>query len=381
MKSKHLIILACIVIILGIIYAVQRNGSGSTAPSGTRELVPASFSSDGLSDIRFKGKNGVVTLKQTPSGWVVAERYNYPADVAKLREFFIKLCDARIAQELPLTAKQAEELSLTPEKAVTVTMSDRNAKPVHTFLFGSEHTRGGDAAMNNPYGGVSGNGRYIQLADGRNALVQDTFSEVDTATADWLNKEFFQISDLRHAVLKRGGKTEWELETKDGSLALKGAIPANREADDAKISSLKNAYSWIRFTDVADPKAAPAKTGMDKAPELTLTDSDDLVYTIRPGAGADGRYFLRVSVAWKGAAKRTPPAGEKAEDKAKLDAEFAKTVKERQEKAARLGKMLASWTFEVGKDVYESSTPSRDAFLKDKPKKAEESAAPAASGK
>ena len=164
MKSKHLIILACIVIILGIIYAVQRKGSGSTAPSGTRELVPASFSSDGLSDIRFKGKNGVVTLKQTPSGWVVAERYNYPADVAKLREFFIKLCDARIAQELPLTAKQAEELSLTPEKAVTVTMSDRNAKPVHTFLFGSEHTRGGDAAMNNPYGGMSGNGRYIQLA-------------------------------------------------------------------------------------------------------------------------------------------------------------------------------------------------------------------------
>lgn len=280
MKSKHLIILACIVIILGIIYAVQRKGSGSTAPSGTRELVPASFSSDGLSDIRFKGKNGVVTLKQTPSGWVVAERYNYPADVAKLREFFIKLCDARIAQELPLTAKQAEELSLTPEKAVTVTMSDRNAKPVHTFLFGSEHTRGGDAAMNNPYGGMSGNGRYIQLADGRNALVQDTFSEVDTATADWLNKEFFQISDPRHAVLKRNGKVEWELETKNGSLVLKGAVPPDREVDDTKISSLKNAYSWIRFTDVADPKAAAAKTGMDKAPELTLTDSDDLVYTI-----------------------------------------------------------------------------------------------------
>ncbi|MDD3545646.1 MAG: DUF4340 domain-containing protein [Kiritimatiellae bacterium] len=374
MKSKHLIILACIVIILGIIYAVQRKGSGSTAPSGTRELVPASFSSDGLSDIRFKGKNGVVTLKQTPSGWVVAERYNYPADVAKLREFFIKLCDARIAQELPLTAKQAEELSLTPEKAVTVTMSDRNAKPVHTFLFGSEHTRGGDAAMNNPYGGMSGNGRYIQLADGRNALVQDTFSEVDTATADWLNKEFFQISDPRHAVLKRNGKVEWELETKNGSLVLKGAVPPDREVDDTKISSLKNAYSWIRFTDVADPKAAAAKTGMDKAPELTLTDSDDLVYTIRPGAGADGKYFLRVSVAWKGAAKRTPPAGEKAEDKAKLDAEFAKTVKERQEKAAKLNKMLGAWTFEVGKDVYDSSAATRDSFLKEKPKKTEEPA-------
>lgn len=382
MKSKHLIILACVVIILGIIYAVQRKDSGNTAPSGSRELVPASFSSDGLADIKFKGKDGAVTLKQTPSGWVVAERHDYPADTAKLREFFIKLCDARIAQELPLTAQQAEELSLTPEKAVTVTMSAGDAKDAHTFLFGSEHTRGGSAVANSPYGGMmSGGGRYIRLADGRNALVQETFPEVGTVAADWLNKEFFRISDLRHATLKRGGKVEWELETRDGSLALKGAIPANREADDAKISSLKNAYSWIRFTDVADPKAAPAKTGMDMAPELTLTDSDDLVYTIRPGAGADGKYFLRVSVAWKGAAKRTPPAGEKAEDKAKLDAEFAKTVKERQEKAARLEKMLAPWTFEVGKDVYESSTPSRDAFLKDKPKKAEESAAPAASGK
>ena len=33
MKSKHLIILACVVIILGIIYAVQRKDSGNTAPS------------------------------------------------------------------------------------------------------------------------------------------------------------------------------------------------------------------------------------------------------------------------------------------------------------------------------------------------------------
>ena len=379
MKSKHLIILACIVIILGIIYALQRNGSGSTAPSGTRELVPASFSSDGLSDIKFKGKNGVVTLKQTPSGWVVAERYDYPADVSKLREFFIKLCDARIAQELPLTAQQAEELSLMPEKAVTVTMSDRNAKNLHTFQFGSEHARGGNSSMNNPYGGMTGSGRYIQLADGRNVLVQETFPEVDTATADWLSKEFFQISDPKHAVLKRNGKIEWELEMKDGSLALKGAVPADREVDDTKISSLKNAYSWIRFTDVADPKAPQAKTGMDKAPELALTDSDDLVYTIRPGAGADGKYFLRVSVVWKGAAKRTPPAGEKAEDKARLDADFAKTVEERQEKAAKLNKMLAAWTFEVGKDVYDSSTATRDSFLKEKPKKAEEPASSTAS--
>ena len=80
MKSKHLIILACVVIILGIIYAVQRKDSGNTAPSGSRELVPASFSSDGLADIKFKGKDGAVTLKQTPSGWVVAERHDYPAD-------------------------------------------------------------------------------------------------------------------------------------------------------------------------------------------------------------------------------------------------------------------------------------------------------------
>ena len=163
--------------------------------------------------------------------------------------------------------------------------------------------------------------------------MQETFPEVGTVAADWLNKEFFQISDLRHAVLKRGGKVEWELEKKDGSLALKGAIPANREADDAKISSLKNAYSWIRFTDVADPKAAPAKTGMDKAPELTLTDSDDLVYTIRPGAGTDGKHYLRVTVAWKGDARRKSPSGEKPEDKKRLDAEFEKTVRERKENA------------------------------------------------
>ena len=247
-----------------------------------------------------------------------------------------------------------------------MTLTDKNVKLLQRFVFGSEHGNRPDSAA--PYGMGGGSGRYLQLADGRNVVVPERFSEVDASLTDWLNRDFFQVSDLKRAELRRNGKSEWVLTFKDGKPVLSGGIPADKELDETKASALKSAYSWIRFSDVAAPKAAPGTTGMDKAPELLLTDGDDLVYTVRPGAGADDNYFLRVSVAWKGEAKRTAPAGEKPEDKKRLDAEFAQTVKERQEKAAKLDKALSPWTYQVEKSVFDASVGTRDGFLKAKAK-------------
>ena len=367
MKPKHLIILICIAVVLGIIYMAQQGKRKDAAgTAGSRELVPADFSSDNLAAVKLERGGKTVTLKQTGNGWAVEERYGYPADTAKLRELFVKLCDARIAQTLSLIPTQLEELSLTPEKATVMTLTDKNVKLLQRFVFGSEHGNRPDSAA--PYGMGGGSGRYLQLADGRNVVVPERFGEVDASLTDWLNRDFFQVSDLKRAELRRNGKSEWVLTFKDGKPVLSGGIPANKELDETKASALKSAYSWIRFSDVADPKAAPGTTGMDKAPELLLTDGDDLVYTVRPGAGADDNYFLRVSVAWKGEAKRTAPAGEKPEDKKRLDAEFAQTVKERQEKAAKLDKALSPWTYQVEKSVFDVSAGTRDGFLKAKAK-------------
>ena len=365
MKTKHLLILACIVIVLGIIYALQqgsrKNGSDFVE---RRELVPANFSSDSVVAVKLEQNGKTVTLKQTDSGWTVAERFGYPADVSRLRDLFIKLCDARIAQEISLTPVQEKELSLTPEKSVTLTLTDKNGQTLQRFVFGSAHSGRQSAAQPFPMGGSSG--RYLLLADGRCVVVPEGFHEVDSSLTDWLNRDFFQVSDLKRAILKRNGRTEWELNFRDGKPVLAGTIPAGKELDESKTSSLKSAFSWIRFQDVADPKAAPADTGMDKAPELLLTDSDDLVYTIRPGAGKDGKHYLRVAVVWQGEAKRKAPANEKPEDTKRLDAEFEKTVRERKEKAAKLNKALSAWTYAVEKSVFDSASAARSSFLKDK---------------
>ena len=368
MKTRHLILLIGIVIVLAVVYAVQQGSrkNNTRDPMEKRELVPADFSSDNVASVKLEHEGRTITLKQTPSGWVVAERFRYPADVSRLRDLFVSLCDARIAQRVSLTPLQETELSLTPEKAVTLTFSDKNSQTLQRFVFGSKHN--GRQASSQPFAMGGSSGRYLLLADGRCVLVPEDFSEVDSSLTDWLNRDFFQVSDLKHAVLKRNGKTEWELAFQNGKPVLSGTVPAGKELDESKTSSFKSAFSWIRFQDVADPKSAPAATGMDKAPELLLTDSDDLLYTIRPGAGKDGKHYLRVSVIWKGEVKRKAPAGEKPEDKKRLDAEFEKTVRERKEKAAKLNKTLSSWTYAVEKSVFDNASATRGSFLKDKPK-------------
>ena len=82
----------------------------------------------------------------------------------------------------------------------------------------------------------------------------------------------------------------------------------------------------------------------------------------------DGKQYIKVSISWNGATERVAAADEKPEDKERLDADFAKKVKESQEKAKELNDRLSPWTYEVGTNALSSIDKTFADFLKDKPK-------------
>ncbi len=362
MKLKQLILLIVVAAILVIVYVVQQSGRGGTTKDKSLLLVPVDFNSDSLASVKLECGDKQVTLIQSGEGWTVAESYDYPADTNRLRSLFVKLCDARVAQTVKLTATQLDELSLTPEKAVIMTLIDKSGTELQTFRFGMLHGALSEAGI----GGTVG--RYMQLADGRNVVVPDRFLEVDAIRRGWLRPDFFQITNPKRVELKRAGKSEWTMIYTDGKPALEGEIPEDKELDDNKTYTLKNAYSWPQFEDIADPKASPEVYGMDKAPELLLLDGDDISYTIRPGAGSDGKYYIRISCAWVGNPQRAVKSEEKPEDRERLDAEYAKEVKAHQDKATKLNQALSAWTYVIEETAYSAFTSSRSNFLKDKPK-------------
>lgn len=376
MKKKQLIILLVFGLILVAVYIWQQSARTSDWEGGTESvsehLLPADFDMEAVATVRIEKDSQVLTMVKNEQGWGMQERFGYPLDFANLKTLFVDLYETKVAQQLTLDQAQAGELSLVPGKgAVLMTLLDKEGRELSKLVFGQKHERESDMPPT-PYGG-GGNiplGRFMELGDGQYILAANTFSRVDDGITDWLDREFFKISDMKQAILKDGETVLWEAgrDDKSAELKLAGGVPEGKEIDSSKLSSVKNAFSWIRFSDIADPASTPESTGFDKAKVLQVTDFDGFVYSIILAAPVEGKQHLKVSVSWQGALERKPVADEKPEDKEKADAEFAAKVRENQDKARELNARLSPWIYLVEARNVESVTIARTDFFKDKPK-------------
>lgn len=379
MKTKQLLVLIAIVVALALVAWWKNHSRESTwqesRSEDARTILPVAFDTESIAAIVLKKGDSSITLKRENDGWKMADRYGYPANLQEMGQLVSDLTNTRLAQILPLSAEQANDLQLD-DSAATVNLLDKDGKVLTTIAFGKKAEKESEqpaSPMMYGMGGPMPVGRYVKLADGTVALVSNTFALVDEPVSNWFDKEFFKISNLKSATLSRKGEPLWTVsrETSSGDLAIVGDIPDGKEPDTTKLSSIKNAFSWIRFNDVADPKADPKSIGMDEASTLSVTDFDGNAYVLTFGKPVDGKQYLKVSTSWHGATVRTPGKDEKPEDKAKLDADFAKKVKESQDKAVELNARLAPWVYEVGASALSSVNLDLNGLLKDKPKPAE----------
>ena len=255
-----------------------------------------------------------------------------------------------------------------------MTFKDASGKDLGYIILGKEHKKESDNApgpMGMMGGGSWPDGRYLRVPSMEQVvLVSETFSSIEDDPSRWVEKEFFKIGDVQTASLSEGGKVLWRVsrKTKSDPLKLEGDIPAGKEVDTSKLSSIKSAFSWASFTDVADPSLSPEKTGMDKPKVYVARDFDGVVTTVRIGKEVDGKYYLQAEVAYKGPTERTPAKDEKEKDKKKKDEEFAKKLEEKVKKAQTTNKRLKGWTYLVSKYTVDSVLKKRDELLKDKPK-------------
>ncbi len=387
MKSKQLItlvVVASVVVLVGVAVRSSRNRtwSGKAAEEWVGNVLP-DFSVNEITKIVIKDDTGTVTAARKDGNWVIAEKYDYPAKFDALRDFLVDLKELRAAQELKVGPSQYGRLKLVePDKGDTdktgalVTFFGEGDKKLGSVLFGEEHKKKSEGAPPNPMMGMGGgdwpDGRYLLVpSSGRVVLVSKTFSNVKGDASSWIDKEFFKLGDIKEATLQEGDKVIWHAsrETKSGSLKLEGEIPEGKEIDSGKLGSIKSAFSWASFSDVADPSLTDEDTGMDKAKIFTAREFDGFVYRVSIGKKTDdGKYYIRVAAEYDGAEEREAAEDETPEDKKKKDEEFAKKQKENQEKVDEVNARVEGWTYLVSKYTVDSVLKTRDDLLKDKPK-------------
>ncbi len=259
MKTKNLVILAVVAVVLGgAAYFLQSGSRPAAAKLNGKTILP----NLSVADVARVEVGGKLTLAASADGWKVASLHGYPADREKIAENLMKLAELKVGQ-----VAHGRKIAAP----IKVALKDKDGKALAELSIGDKHNRKatGQAAM---YGGGGyPDGRYLAF-DGETVLVKDTLDAFDGDVKQWCNTRIASISssDVK-AVRFSHDKEVVELEKGTNSTwTLKGLGP-KEELDTSKTYSLDSALSYLDFNSVADPKLTEKELGFSTGYVYTVT--------------------------------------------------------------------------------------------------------------
>jgi Domain of unknown function (DUF4340) len=262
MNTKTLIGLAVAALAAIVAAIVLNRGNRPQSENGgeqVRYLVPALRDHvNDVSKIIITGADNkpLATLTRSDQGWSVAERSGYAADTGKLREFLLKLSDAKLLEQK--TASKDKYSALGVED-----VADKDAKGVEVELDG----------LGDPIKLIVGNtnpraGTYVRRAGEAQSWLASGIIAVDKKPESWLRKDLADIPATRIAeveITHPDGKTVRIAKDAEGDANFKlQDVPKGREpGSDFTIDSIASTLGGLRFDDVlATKEALPADNAL-----------------------------------------------------------------------------------------------------------------------
>lgn len=263
MNQKTLIglLIAMLVAIIAAIAINHANQPRSEADEAASTYLAPDLHGhvDNVSKIVVTGADDktVATLERGAHGWGVAEKGGYAADTGKLRDFLLKLADARLVeQKTGMKDKYAvlgvEDVSAKYAKGMQVEI-DGLAKPLKLII--------GNAG---PHDG----GTFVRRVGDAQSWLASGSLVVGRTAPDWLKKDVVdipatQISDI--TITHADGSRVHVYKDAEGEADFKLAdVPKGREVGSAyTIDGLASTLAALSFDDVLPAKdAAPDSTAL-----------------------------------------------------------------------------------------------------------------------
>jgi uncharacterized protein DUF4340 len=269
MNQKTLIGLAAAALVAIVIaFAVSRSNQPRSEGGGEAEaayFVPAL--KDHVNDVEkivITGADNktVATLTRGENGWSIAEKNGFAADTGKLREFLLKLADAKLVEQK--TSNKEKYATLGVED-----VADKDAKGVEIELGGLAKPVKVIVGNGNQHGGT-----FVRRAGEAESWLASGTLTIDKKAENWLRKDLTDIAANRVAwltITPADGKLISLTKEAEGDTNFKLAeLPKGREAgSEYTINGPASLLGGLRFDDAVPAKdAAPgdkvlkAKYGM-----------------------------------------------------------------------------------------------------------------------
>lgn len=371
MKSKQLAIMLTVAAVLGgAAWILKQNNDDTwsdTAGGAGGKVIALPVNE--VARLAIQSSSGTVNLVRKDDAWTVQERGDYPANFERVGDLLRKVWDLKTVQTLQAGPSQLARFDITePDKGpgTRVSFQDKDGKSLGALLLGKKFMKKADGPMGDMGGFPAG--RYVMPVGGSTvSLVSENLDDAEAKPESWLKRDFIKIE--KPSVVTLAGSTEaqkWKLtrDTAEGEWKLSGAKAAEK-LDAAKVALLSGVFANANFSDVLNPDAKPADTGLDKPTVITFDTFDHFTYLLKVGKVTGDNQPVTVEVAAQLAKERTPGKDEKSEDKTKLDDEFKATLKRLEEKLAA-EKKFAGRPFLIAKTTLDSIIKDRTALFPDK---------------
>jgi hypothetical protein len=352
MTPRRLLILGALAVATIAIGLWISRSSTSSGPDLDAQLYPSLEKElDSVTSVKLlqAGDVPAVELQRGASGWTVAERSGYPADVAKLRKLLLDLAEAKVI----------EEKTANPQSYATLGVED-TSQPSATG------SRVQLAGVSKPVDLIVGKmapgakSRYVRRAGEPQSWLVDRTLDTSTTADAWLRKEIIDVSAdrIQSARITLGGAKAYAAE-KSGRAAANfdvQGLPRGKElSSPSAANALATSLAGLALTDVRHAKDF-VTPGADVADVKTF---DGLAIRIEGWKQGEKRY-IAVKTAFDAAQaerSRLPveaPASEGAPSSPPASATIPNTDEKVRQEADSIQQKVAGWVYEIPEYKYDA---------------------------
>ena len=315
------LIVAAVLAISGALYlSAQRNLPRDTHGAALLPALAGELNTVTVLSVRRGSAAPTVTVHEKDGRWTVAERGDYPADVAKLRKLLLALSDAKIVEEktsnpanFPIIGVEDPSSPAATGAEISVTARDGKhavivGKPVGEGNFAR---RSGDNTSYSVEPGISfeTEPRFwidSRLLDVATAGIQHIEVKPAAGPAYTVRRVVAASTGAGAAATAGSGSTAGASPAApkgEDSFALDGVPPGRKAADSVQLAPSPTAFSGL----TADDVAPVGDVDFSKATVATVTLSDGNVITLT-GAVVGDKHWIQLKAS-KDAALDAKTAG------------------------------------------------------------------------
>jgi hypothetical protein len=337
----------------------------------TRELLVPDLRVNDIKKVIVSSQDANTTLIEGENGWVVDQRYKYPADIEKLSRAIMALREMKVGgKQIIGRGAWAGANLLEPAEGVTdgvgtqIKLTDAKDGEVANFILGGDvATSGGNSTQ---FGAPAQRLVRVPADEDTIWMINSNLGDFQAKPEEWLDKSFVNVQNLKSLEVTLAEANEaWtvsrasDIET---SYTLVGA-KAGEELDESKLA-LSSLLTSASFNDVK-PKAEAAEL-LKTASKAKITTFEGFVYDfeiVKESKDGADKYFMAVAVTGNYPKERQAQKDEKEEDKKRLDDEFKAELTRLNEKLEKEQK-LAGWVYEVAEYTVNNLIKKRSEIVK-----------------